>query len=107
MIARDPGGRCSVGTGDRQDMMFARIGLTEVPRTDPIHCDDFKDDERVMYCFHHSTIQSLEYYDIKDRDVVVSRAQQLWVLLCEAINDSTPLAFISGLSSRDRSLAFH
>jgi hypothetical protein len=31
--------------------MLARIGLTEVPATEPIHCDDFKDDERVMYCF--------------------------------------------------------
>ena len=51
MIARDLGGRCSVGTGDRQDLMLGRIGLTEVPATEPIHCDDFKDDEGVIYCF--------------------------------------------------------
>jgi len=51
MIARDPGGRCSVGTGDRQDLMLARIGLTEGRATEPTHCDDFKDDERVMYCY--------------------------------------------------------
>jgi Acetyltransferase (GNAT) domain len=41
---------CSVGTGDQQDMMLGRIGLTAVPVTQPIKCDDFDDDIRVMHC---------------------------------------------------------
>ena len=43
---------CSAGTGDRQDLMLARIGLAEVPTTEPIKCDEFKDDVRVMYCIN-------------------------------------------------------
>src|SRR3984893_4158139 len=41
---------CSAGTGDGQDLMLARIGLAEVPTTEPIKCDEFKDHVRVMYC---------------------------------------------------------
>ena len=41
---------CSAGTGDGQDLMLARIGLAEVPTTEPIECDEFKDHVRVMYC---------------------------------------------------------
>jgi hypothetical protein len=41
---------CTVGTGDQQDLMLARIGLTPAPVTSPIRCDDFNDDVRVMYC---------------------------------------------------------
>jgi GNAT acetyltransferase-like protein len=41
---------CSVGTGDRQDLMLVRIGLTAVPAAEPINCDEFKDKVRVMYC---------------------------------------------------------
>lgn len=40
---------CSAGTGDRQDLMLARIGLAAVPVTKPIKCDKFKDTLRVMY----------------------------------------------------------
>ena len=43
---------CSAGTGDRQDLMLARIGLAAVPTTEPIKCDEFKDDVRVMYCIN-------------------------------------------------------
>src|SRR6478736_8341115 len=43
---------CSAGTGDRQDLMLARIGLAAVPTTEPIKCDEFKDDIRVMYCIN-------------------------------------------------------
>ena len=43
---------CSVGTGDRQDLMLARIGLTAIPAAEPINCDDFKDNVRVMYCLN-------------------------------------------------------
>ena len=41
---------CSVGTGDQQDLMLSHIGLTAVPVTQPIRCDDFNDDVRVMHC---------------------------------------------------------
>ena len=41
---------CSAGTGDGQDLMLARIGLAEVPTTEPIKCDQFQDHVRVMYC---------------------------------------------------------
>ena len=41
---------CSVGTGDHQDLMLAHLGLTAVPVAQPIRCDDFNDDVRVMYC---------------------------------------------------------
>jgi hypothetical protein len=41
---------CSVGTGDQQDLMLAHIGLTAVPVAQPIRCDDFNDDVRVMHC---------------------------------------------------------
>jgi len=41
---------CSVGTGDRQDSMLARIGLVAAPAMDPTHCDDFNDKVRLMYC---------------------------------------------------------
>jgi hypothetical protein len=41
---------CSVGTGDRQDAMLARIGLAPVPAVDPIDSDDFNDRVRMMYC---------------------------------------------------------
>jgi N-acyl-L-homoserine lactone synthetase len=41
---------CSAGTGDGQDLMLARIGLAEVPTTEPIKCDEFNDHVRVMYC---------------------------------------------------------
>ena len=43
---------CSVGTGDRQDLMLARIGLKALPAAEPINCDDFKDNVRVMYCLN-------------------------------------------------------
>jgi N-acyl-L-homoserine lactone synthetase len=43
---------CSAGTDDRQDLMLARIGLEAVPTTDPIKCDEFKDNVRVMYCIN-------------------------------------------------------
>jgi Acetyltransferase (GNAT) domain len=43
---------CSAGTGDRQDLMLARIGLAAVPVTKPIKCDKFKDTLRVMYCIN-------------------------------------------------------
>jgi hypothetical protein len=43
---------CSAGTGDRQDLMLARIGLAAVPATEPIKCDEFKDTVRVMYCIN-------------------------------------------------------
>ena len=52
-ISLDTMGRiavCSVGTGDRQDLMLVRIGLTAVPAAEPINCDEFKDKVRVMYC---------------------------------------------------------
>jgi len=39
---------CSAGTGDRQDLMLARIGLAVVPATEPIKCDEFKYTVRVM-----------------------------------------------------------
>jgi hypothetical protein len=41
---------CSVGTGDRQDLMLVRIGLAPVPAAEPINCEEFKDKVRVMYC---------------------------------------------------------
>jgi hypothetical protein len=41
---------CSAGTGDQQDLMLAHIGLTAVPVAQPIRCDDFNDDVRVMHC---------------------------------------------------------
>src|ERR1700674_529333 len=41
---------CSAATGDGQDLMLARIGLAEVPTTEPIKCDEFQDHVRVMYC---------------------------------------------------------
>jgi N-acyl-L-homoserine lactone synthetase len=41
---------CSVGTGDRQDLMLVRIGLAPVPTAEPINCEEFKDKVRVMYC---------------------------------------------------------
>jgi predicted GNAT family N-acyltransferase len=41
---------CSVGTGDRQDLMLADIGLTAVPVGQPIRCDEFNDNVRVMQC---------------------------------------------------------
>jgi hypothetical protein len=43
---------CSAGTGDGQDSMLARIGLAEVPTTEPIKCDEFQDHVRVMYCIN-------------------------------------------------------
>jgi hypothetical protein len=43
---------CSAGTDDRQDLMLARIGLEAVPTTEPIKCDEFKDNVRVMYCIN-------------------------------------------------------
>ena len=43
---------CSAGTDDRQDLMLARIGLKAVPTTEPIKCDEFKDNVRVMYCIN-------------------------------------------------------
>jgi N-acyl-L-homoserine lactone synthetase len=43
---------CSAGTGDGQDLMLARIGLSEVPTTEPINCDEFEDNVRVMYCIN-------------------------------------------------------
>jgi Acetyltransferase (GNAT) domain len=43
---------CSAGTGDRQDLMLARIGLTAVPTTEPIKCDEFEDKVRVMCCIN-------------------------------------------------------
>jgi len=41
---------CSAGTGDRQDLMLARIGLSAARAVEAITCDDFKDNVRVMYC---------------------------------------------------------
>jgi N-acyl-L-homoserine lactone synthetase len=41
---------CSAGTGDRQDLMLARIGLSAARVAEAIRCDDFKDNVRVMYC---------------------------------------------------------
>jgi hypothetical protein len=41
---------CSAGTEDRQDLMLARIGLTAVPGIEPVNCDDYNDNLRVMYC---------------------------------------------------------
>lgn len=41
---------CSVGTGDQQDLMLSHIGLTAIPVTQPIRCDDFNDDVRMMHC---------------------------------------------------------
>jgi Acetyltransferase (GNAT) domain len=41
---------CSGGTGDQQDLMLAHIGLTAIPVAQPIRCDDFNDDVRVMHC---------------------------------------------------------
>jgi N-acyl-L-homoserine lactone synthetase len=43
---------CSAGTGDRQDLMLARIGLSAARVAEAIKCDDFKDDVRVMYCLN-------------------------------------------------------
>lgn len=43
---------CSVGTGDRQDLILTRIGLRALPAAEPIKCDDFKDNVRVMYCIN-------------------------------------------------------
>jgi N-acyl-L-homoserine lactone synthetase len=40
---------CSVGTGDKQDLMLTHIGLTTVPLAQPIRCNDFNDDVRVMH----------------------------------------------------------
>jgi hypothetical protein len=37
---------------DRQDLMLARIGLEAVPAPEPIKCDEFKDNVRVMYCIN-------------------------------------------------------
>jgi len=41
---------CSAGTGNRQDLMLARIGLSAARAVEAITCDDFKDNVRVMYC---------------------------------------------------------
>ena len=41
---------CSVGTGDRQDLMLFRAGLAPVPAAEPVNCIEFKDKVRVMYC---------------------------------------------------------
>jgi N-acyl-L-homoserine lactone synthetase len=41
---------CSAGTGDRQDLMLARIGLSAGRAAEAINCDDLKDNVRVMYC---------------------------------------------------------
>jgi hypothetical protein len=41
---------CSVGTGDEQDCMLARIGLTAVPGVECVASEDFNDDVRLMYC---------------------------------------------------------
>jgi hypothetical protein len=35
-----------------QDLMLARIGLAEVPTTEPIKCDEFQDHVRVTYCIN-------------------------------------------------------
>jgi len=43
---------CSAGTGDRQDLMLARIGLSAARVAEAITCDDFKDNVRVMYCLN-------------------------------------------------------
>jgi predicted GNAT family N-acyltransferase len=41
---------CSVGICDQQDLLLGHVGLTAVPGTQPIRCDDFNDDVRVMHC---------------------------------------------------------
>jgi hypothetical protein len=41
---------CSVGTGDQQDLLLSHIGLTAAPMAQPIRCDDFNDNVRVMHC---------------------------------------------------------
>jgi hypothetical protein len=43
---------CAVGTGDQQDQMLARIGLTPVPAVEPITREEFNDAVRVMYCIN-------------------------------------------------------
>jgi hypothetical protein len=42
----------SGGKGGRQDLMLARIGLAAVPASEPIKCDEFKDNVRMMYCIN-------------------------------------------------------
>jgi hypothetical protein len=43
---------CAVGTGDQQDLMLARVGLTAVPTAEPVRSYDYHDDVRVMYCIN-------------------------------------------------------
>jgi hypothetical protein len=41
---------CSVGTGEGQHLMLARVGLISAPTSGVIRADDYNDDVRVMYC---------------------------------------------------------
>jgi hypothetical protein len=43
---------CAVGTGDQQDLMLARIGLTAVPTLKPVRSYHYNDGVRVMYCIN-------------------------------------------------------
>ncbi len=41
---------CCAGTGDQQDQLLGRIGLSALAPAKPIQLDDFNDDVCVMYC---------------------------------------------------------
>jgi Acetyltransferase (GNAT) domain len=41
---------CSVGRGNKQDLILARVGLATVPGLESIKSDEFNDDVGVMYC---------------------------------------------------------
>jgi Acetyltransferase (GNAT) domain len=41
---------CCAGTGDQQDLLLGRIGLSAFSPTQTMRCDDFNDDVCVMYC---------------------------------------------------------
>ena len=70
---------CSAGTGDRQDLMLARIGLAAVPVTKPIKCDKFKDTLRVMYCINTQQLNPrfLRIMDEMAKTIGLTRKRQL------------------------------
>jgi hypothetical protein len=43
---------CTVGARNKQDWMLARIGLTDLPGTAWVVCDEFNDDVRLMHCLN-------------------------------------------------------
>jgi hypothetical protein len=66
---------CSVGTGDEQDLLLGHIGLTTVPRTQPIRCDHFNDDIRVMHCV------GTEQLNVRFRSIMAKMAKTIGVIL--------------------------